>query len=175
MIKVNPLSGEDRAKIIDYCEGHRAHVVNERDVDDCVVIDIERDSIQGAALLTGLKTNAKAKFKVIKESIFAHLLALAILNEAKLDEAINSQVKNMSAVEILDKADLCPTADNLTQLLKSKKLEIEEITSSDNRTVATVSGWHRGSKHTATVVFDGLDVISCDVEKDTGGKKEFRR
>ena len=84
MIKVSPLSGEDRAKILDYCEGRKLHVVNERDVDNCVVIDLERDSVQGAALLTGLKTNAMAKFKVMKESAMKSLLAeLIILHEAR--------------------------------------------------------------------------------------------
>ena len=79
MIKVKPIDAEHRAKILDYCEGHKAHVVNERDVDNCVVIDIERNSVQASALLVGLKTNAKAKFKIItdiKESLLKELLSL---------------------------------------------------------------------------------------------------
>jgi uncharacterized protein YuzE len=84
MIKVKPASAEDRAKIVDYCEGHKAHVVNERDVDDCVVIDVEQGSIMATALITGLKTNAGAKLKVIETtSLLAALLALYETAHAK--------------------------------------------------------------------------------------------
>ena len=82
MIKLYPLSGEDRAKILDYCEGHKAEVTNERDFEDCVLINVERETIQGAALITGLKTNAKAKFKdksLVKESLLQALLAQSLL------------------------------------------------------------------------------------------------
>jgi hypothetical protein len=103
MIRVQPLSGEDRAKILDYCGGHKADVVNERDVDNCVVIDIDRESVQGAALITGLKTNALAKFKVMKEAkmnLFANLLALS---EAKRDasQILQREISDLEKLELM--------------------------------------------------------------------------
>lgn len=184
MIRVCPSTPEDREKILDYCEGRKLHVVNERDVDNCVVIELEKDSPQGIALVTGLKTNAGAKFKTLKEAAVNLLAELIELQECKMKKAkrkkrlaeADAKIEAMSAAEILAAADHCSTCDDLTPLLKGKDVEVEEVTETDSgEPVAIVSGWYRGSKYTANVTFNGDDVISCDVEKDTGGRQHFRR
>jgi uncharacterized protein YuzE len=170
MIKVNPLSGEDRAKILDYCEGHKAQVVNERDVDDCVVIDMDRNSIQGAALITGFKTNAQAKFKdmSLKENILLSLLAL------QESASVMKAVEALTVEQVISKADYCAGGDDLTPLYKGKEQKVEEVTTDDHGdTVVVISAVYRSNTWMGHVTFNNkLDAIEVTVVKD---KMRFKR
>lgn len=177
MLRVKPESGEDRAKILDYCEQRKLQVVNERDVDGCVVIDIEAEGIPTSALITGFKTNARAKFKRIEESM-SLLKELIQLNEQKLAEqqahATVDQVKRLTVEQVLDKADFCADGDDLTPITDGEDQAIDEVTTDDDgNPVVVVEAYYKRNRFTASIVFGpDLEVIKVYVEKD---KNAFKR
>lgn len=174
MIRVNPESGEDRAKILGYCEHLKLHVINARDVDGCVAIELTRDSIQGTALITGLKTNARAKFHELKESLLKELLAL---NERLLESAAHAtieQVKRLTPTQVLDKAEFLADGDDLTPLQKGTDLAIDEITTDDDgNPVIVLEAFWKQNRWIAHITFGpDFEVMRAYVEKD---KTLFRR
>jgi hypothetical protein len=66
VFKLDPMSGEDRGKLIAAAEDSNVDIIDERDSKGYIVFDCEYDSLDASAILSRAKKEYKAKFKVVK-------------------------------------------------------------------------------------------------------------
>lgn len=65
---VDPMSGEDRAKILDLAKRKNINIISKHDKNGYVVVDLDRDSLKASMFLSALVTDSSAKFKEINEA-----------------------------------------------------------------------------------------------------------
>jgi len=68
MLKLDPMSGDDRGKLIAAAEDSNVDVVEERDSKGYVVFDTPYESSGASAILSRAKKHYKARFEVVKPS-----------------------------------------------------------------------------------------------------------
>lgn len=65
---IDPMSGEDRAKILDLAKRKNINIISKHDKNGYVVVDLDRDSLKASMFLSALVTDSSAKFKEINEA-----------------------------------------------------------------------------------------------------------
>lgn len=66
-MRLDPYSGEDRAKLIQAADKRSLKIIHERDKDGYFVVEVAENSAEAAAFKSYAKTDLKAKFSVVEK------------------------------------------------------------------------------------------------------------